>query len=158
MADRKIFFPTDFSPASEAAMPLALSLAKDRGATLVIVHVEEPPAAYGGGEMFYTVPDVTTENNQKRLEALAPKDAGVPYELRLVTGSPAATLVRMAEEEDADLIVMGTHGRTGLMRVLMGSVAEAVVRRAKCPVLTLRKSAAGHSDVAEMASQEGGAS
>ena len=73
------------------------------------------------------------------LEAVVPTDPTVPYEHRLITGDPATAIARLAEEEQADLIVMGTHGRTGLTRLLMGSVAEAVVRRAPCPVLTYKQ-------------------
>lgn len=72
------------------------------------------------------------------LEQVKPTDPTVPYVHRLVMGNPADEIVRLAEEENADLIVMATHGRTGIGRVLMGSVAEAVVRRAKCPVFTLK--------------------
>lgn len=73
------------------------------------------------------------------LEAVVPEDPNVKYEHRMVTGDPAGRIVELAEEENIDLIVMGTHGRTGLKRLLMGSVAEAVVRRAKCPVLTFKE-------------------
>lgn len=136
---RKILFPTDFSHTGDAALALATSLARERGATLLVVHVEEPPAAYGGGEMYYGMPDPMTEDLQRMLNAVVPPDPAVPYEHRLITGDPASAITRLAQEEEVDLIVMGTHGRTGLMRFLMGSVAEAVVRRAPCPVLTLRQ-------------------
>jgi nucleotide-binding universal stress UspA family protein len=62
----------------------------------------------------------------------------VPYEHHLLRGDPATTIVEVAEQENCDLIVMGTHGRTGFARLLMGSVAEAVVRRANCPVFTYK--------------------
>jgi nucleotide-binding universal stress UspA family protein len=65
----------------------------------------------------------------------------VPYEHHLITGDPATAVVQLAEEENVDMIVMGTHGRTGLSRLLMGSVAEAVVRKANCPVLTFKQPA-----------------
>lgn len=139
MNQRKILFPTDFSHTGDAALEHASSLARERGATLLIIHVEEPPAAYGGGEMYYGLPDPATEDLQRMLSEVRPVDPRIPHEHRLLTGDPAATIVRAAEEEDAELIVMGTHGRTGLMRLLMGSVAEAVVRRAPCPVLTVKQ-------------------
>ena len=77
------------------------------------------------------------------LEKIVARDAraGFVYEHRLVTGDPASSIVNLAEMEGADLIVMGTHGRTGFSRLLMGSVAELVVRRAKCPVLTFKQPA-----------------
>ena len=146
MTLRKILFPTDFSHTGDAALALATSLASERGATLLIVHVEEPPAAYGSGEMYYGIPDPLTEDLRSMLDNVVPADPAVPYEHRLITGDPASSIVRLAAEEGVELIVMGTHGRTGLMRLLMGSVAEAVVRRAPCPVLTLRQPAAkGHA-------------
>jgi nucleotide-binding universal stress UspA family protein len=139
MSGRKIMFPTDFSHTEDAALALATSLARERGSTLLIVHVEEPPAAYGAGEMYYGMPDPMTEDLGKMLKEVRPADAAVPVQHRLITGDPASAIVRLAKDEDVGLIVMGTHGRTGLMRLLMGSVAEAVVRRAPCPVLTLRQ-------------------
>ncbi len=139
MKAKKIIFPTDFSRCGDAALKMATSLAHDAGARLLIVHVEEPPVAYGGGEMYYGVPEPGSEDLKRMLEAVVPTDPTVPYEHRLITGDPATAIARLAEEEQADLIVMGTHGRTGLTRLLMGSVAEAVVRRAPCPVLTYKQ-------------------
>ena len=116
-------------------------LARDSGASLVIVHVEEPPLAYGGGELYYGIPEPATEDLKKMLVDVKPSDPQVSYEHRLITGDPASAMVRLAEEEGVDMIVLGTHGRTGVLRLLMGSVAEAVVRRAKCPVLTFKQPA-----------------
>ncbi len=139
MDAKKVLFPTDFSTSSDAGLSHATSLARDAGAKMLIVHVEEPPTAYGGGEMYYGIPEPDTAALQKMLEAVKPTDASVPYEHHLVVGDPATEIVRLAEEQGADMIVMGTHGRTGLSRLLMGSVAEAVVRRANCPVMTYKQ-------------------
>ena len=139
MQVKKILFPSDFSTTSDAAIRFATSLARDAGASLLIVHVEEPPAAYGGGEMYYGIPNPDNSELIKMLEGVLPTDETVPYEHRLVTGDPATEIVRLAEDEKIDLIVLSTHGRTGLKRLLMGSVAEAVVRRAPCPVLTFKQ-------------------
>jgi nucleotide-binding universal stress UspA family protein len=136
---QKILFPTDFSPASDAVLRHATALARGNNATLLIVHVEEPPLAYGSGELFYGVSDFSTESLQKMLDSVVPPDPTVPVVRRLVMGDPAAEIPRVAKEENVDLIVMGTHGRTGLLRLLMGSVAELVVRRAPCAVLTVRQ-------------------
>lgn len=135
----KILFPTDFSHCGDAALHFATSLARDSGAKLLIVHVEEPPVAYGGGEMYYGMPEPATEDLKKMLEDIKPTDPEVPYEHHLITGDPSTAVARLAESEGVDLIVMGTHGRTGFSRLLMGSVAEAVVRRAPCPVLTYKE-------------------
>lgn len=146
MTERKILFPTDFSHTGDAALELATSLARERGATLVIVHVEEPPAAYGGGEMYYGMPEPATDDLQQMLEQVLPTALDVPYEHRLITGDPASEISGLAEKENMEMIVMGTHGRTGLMRLLMGSVAEVVVRQASCPVLTYKQPAASQPE------------
>ena len=137
-----IVFPTDFSTASDAALEHAATLAKSMGATLLIVHVEEPPLAYGGGELYYGIPEPDSERILKMLEDVKPKDPAVPFTHRLSMGDPAGEIVRIATDEGAELIVLGTHGRTGVTRLLMGSVAEVVVRRAPCPVLVYRETAA----------------
>ncbi len=139
---KTIVFPTDFSTASDAALEHAATLAKSMGATLLIVHVEEPPLAYGGGELYYGIPEPDSERILKMLEDVKPKDPAVPFTHRLSMGDPAGEIVRIATDEGAELIVLGTHGRTGVTRLLMGSVAEVVVRRAPCPVLVYRETAA----------------
>ena len=118
----------------------AATLARDMGATLLIVHVEEPPVAYAAGEMYYGVPNPDRSELESMLTAVKPKSAEVECEYRLLSGEPAHEIVTLADEEGTDMVVMGTHGRTGLeKRLLMGSVAEAVVRRASCPVLTFKQ-------------------
>jgi nucleotide-binding universal stress UspA family protein len=134
----KILFPTDFSTCSDVGLEQATALARDAGAELLIVHVEEPPAAYGGGEMYYGIAEPDHAELHRMLRDVRPTDPAVPYEHRILRGDPASEIVAEAERENCDLIVMGTHGRTGLTRLLMGSVAEGVVRRAKCPVLTYK--------------------
>lgn len=136
-----VLFPTDFSHASDAALEHAQALAKQRQARLVILHVEEPPLAYGGGELYYGLPEPSSERIMKMLEDVRPSDASVEFTHKLTMGDPAAEIVRIAAEENADMIVLGTHGRTGMSRLLMGSVAEAVVRRSPCPVLVYRETA-----------------
>ncbi|MBM4059244.1 MAG: universal stress protein, partial [Planctomycetes bacterium] len=141
MAAKTILFPTDFSTASDAALVHAEAIAKQSGCSLLIVHVEEPPLAYGGGELYYGLPEPNSERIQKMLETVKPRAADVPFEHRLIMGDPAGEVVRIASEADCEMIVMGTHGRTGLTRLLMGSVAEQIVRRAPCPVLVFREAA-----------------
>lgn len=139
MNAKKILFPTDFSHTGDAALAMATSLARDTGAKLLIVHVEESPNVYAGGEFYYGIPNPPTDELRRMLEEVKPTDGSVMYEHRLLTGDPAATIVRLAEDEGVDMIVLGTHGRTGILRMLMGSVAEAIVRRANCPVLTYKQ-------------------
>lgn len=134
----KVLFPTDFSHTGDAALEFATVLARDSGARLIIVHVEEPPLVYGEGAWYYGLPNPDPERLLEMLHRVAPTDPAVPHEHRLIAGAPADALVRLAREEKVDMIVMGTHGRTGLGRLVMGSVSEAVVRNAPCPVLTYK--------------------
>ena len=141
MRTHKILFPTDFSTLGQQALEMATSVARDRGAKLLIVHVEEPPTAYGGGEFYYGMTEPERADLKRMLAEVIPADPSVGYEHRLLIGQPAAAIVHLAENEGVDMIVMPTHGRTGLMRLLMGSVAEEVVRKAKCPVLAVKAGA-----------------
>jgi nucleotide-binding universal stress UspA family protein len=137
---RTILHPTDFSAPSAYAFQMACALARDYHARLIVLHVEPPPVSTLGG--FPAVPPLPVEydreNLQKQLRRLQPADSAVRVEHCLVAGEPVAEILRVAREESCDLIVMGTHGRTGLRRLLMGSVAEHVVREAPCLVLTLK--------------------
>ena len=138
----KILVPTDFSTLGQPALEMATSLARDQGAKLLIVHVEEPPMAYGGGELYYGLEEPNRDELKRMLSEVLPTDPAVSYEHHLLVGSPATAIVFLAEKENVDMIVMPTHGRTGLLRLLMGSVAEEVVRKAKCPVLSVKAAAA----------------
>ena len=132
-----ILHPTDFSDPSRQAFQLAWSLARDHGAKLIVLHVSPPLLIYGE---FGAVAQTDIQNDQLReeLEQVVGPDRSVPLEHRLEEGDPASHIVRLAEDTGSDLIVMGTHGRTGLRRWLLGSVAEQVMRRAHCPVLTVK--------------------
>lgn len=141
MHAQKILFPTDFSHSSDAALEYATALASETGAKLLIVHAEDPPVAYGGGEMYYGIMEPDHIELARMLREIKPANPEVSYEHHLLRGdgSPASQIVDFAEEENADFIVMGSHGRTGIARLLMGSVAEAVLRRAPCPVLVTKQ-------------------
>jgi nucleotide-binding universal stress UspA family protein len=135
---RTILHPTDFSPQAETAFALACALARDYSARLIVAHVWEPPAVmYADGYMPIPAPD-TRERFRLRLENLRPVDPPVEFERRFLDGSPAREILREARETHADLIVMGTHGWGGLSRLFLGSVAEGVMRKAPCPVLTVK--------------------
>jgi nucleotide-binding universal stress UspA family protein len=138
LAIRKILYATDFSDNSEPAFVLACSLARDYGARVLALHVHTPFVAYGEGMLAAPPPDFS-EELRGRLQKVRSGDPRVPVEHKLVEGDPAGEILRVAHEAGCDLIVLGTHGRTGLSRLLMGSVAEVVVRRASCPVLTVKK-------------------
>lgn len=138
MNAKKILLPVDFSTAGEAALQMATSLARDSGATLIVLHVEEPPMAYGGGELYYGLVEPDRTELTRMLHEVKPSDPSIPVVYRMVTGDPATSVVQAAEEEGVDFIVVGSHGRTGLGRLLMGSVAESIVRKAECPVITVK--------------------
>ena len=134
---RKILVPIDFSSYSLTALEHATNLARDSGATLVIVHVHESHSYVDGGFVGVAF-DNGTVAEYKMLDEVRPTDPDVGFTQRLLRGTPADEIVLCAEEEGVDMIVMGTHGRRGMSRLLMGSVTEKVVRRARCPVLTIK--------------------
>ena len=141
---KRICCPIDFSDASRAAMEVAADLARRFGAELVLFHAYPVPG--------YTFPDGSVVASPKMLQELADgaerhleawrRDAEVAGASRVeaakVAGEPAAEIVSFAREQGVDQLGLGTHGRTGLEHALMGSIAERVVRRARCPVLTVR--------------------
>lgn len=146
----RILVPTDFSPASDAALTYARSLARQFGASINLVHVFEDPLASGAylGDGTVIMPlDLRESLDRAAREQLAARHAQhvgmLPLSSTdLLTGPTAKRLVEHAEATRADLIVMATHGRDGLGHLLLGSVAEKVVRTARCPVLTVREPAA----------------
>jgi nucleotide-binding universal stress UspA family protein len=135
---RTILHPTDFSEGSDLAFRLACALARDYGARLVVMHVAVPSVlVYGEGVLPARAEDYLVPLREQ-LERLRPRTPSIPVEYRLVEGDAATEILRAARETRCDVILMGTHGRTGLRRLLMGSVAEQVVRRAMCPVVTVK--------------------
>lgn len=135
---KTIVHPTDFSGTSADALRLAGRLARDLGASLLVLHVAEP------SNRRERVGDADAKEKQERLEAwLSWLRAIVPnlrLQGRIVEGAPVDRILGICEENDSDLIVMGSHGRTSLGRVLLGSVAECVASQATCPVLILKGS------------------
>ena len=143
---RTILHPTDFSDCSQATFRLACSLARDHGARLVVLHVTSlPDLAYQGygAPGSAALPEEYLTKVRQDLELLQPPGPQVPMERCVVEGDPVSEILRAAKENVADLIVLGTHGKTGLPHVLMRSVAEQVVRKAACPVLTVKTPTVG---------------
>ena len=144
---KRICCPIDFSDASRAAMEVAADLARRNGGELTLLHAYPIPG--------YTFPDGSVVASPKMMQDLADQATrhveewraeaerlGAPRVAALTAvGEPAAEIVALAAEQKMDLLVLGTHGRTGLEHALMGSVAERVVRRARCPVLTVHPAA-----------------
>ena len=145
----RILVPTDFSPPSDAALEYARAVASRFGASLHLLHVVDDPyrAAYAT-EVY--VPELEGLRDVLLANAVAELKNRLQVsdvrELRATTaaviGMPSSSIVEYAGLHDIDLIIMGTHGRGGMSHLLMGSVAERVVRTAPCPVLTVRETAA----------------
>jgi nucleotide-binding universal stress UspA family protein len=132
-----ILHPTDFSERSTYAFRLACSLARDLKAKVLVLHVVPPPVSYGE-TVARRQEDSYYDDLWQELCRIKSLEPTVMVQHRLEDGEVAQRILDIARESRADLIVMGTHGRTGLRRLLMGSVAEEVVRNADCPVLTVR--------------------
>jgi len=141
----RILCPVDFSKSSEHALRYAHGFAETHQAQLILLHVMDyasldipdfPSAIEFSADTIQQIREVC----DKRLQELAARETtgSVPLDSRLVSGTPAYEIINTAKEEAVDLIVMGTQGRTGLSHVLMGSVAEKVIRKAPCPVLTVK--------------------
>jgi nucleotide-binding universal stress UspA family protein len=135
---KTILHPTDFSEYSKAALEVAGALAHDHGAKLIVVHVVPrfvPVAAESIAEAL--IPQ-DVEPLRKLLHETRPPQSDVAVRHILDEGDAAEEILRIANENQCDLIVMGTHGRRGLTRLVMGSVAERVTRSAPCAVVTTR--------------------
>lgn len=142
---RKILVSTDFSDLGNAAVPVAFGLAAAQGARVVLAHVLEglelPTPLYAHYHPMPGPAEIERMEQKARgeLQALVPEARrSVPHELAIARGSPLEELPRLAEDLHADLIVISSHGRRGVKRFLLGSVAERVVHRAPCSVMILR--------------------
>ena len=141
----KILHPTDFSECAAKAEAMAVDLATKLDGEIVLLQVLVETPLYGEGLLnMPTVQDVYDAQRKWSEEALGARandlrKRGIKVSRRVQTGAPFEEIIKIAEEERADLIVMGTHGRAGLSHLLLGSVAERVVRLATCPVLTVRQ-------------------
>jgi nucleotide-binding universal stress UspA family protein len=140
---RSILCPVDLSEGSGRLLHLAAALAQAHGARLVVLHVAETPPFVSPGDLQKALrrKDGYRHELEELLHGLAP-GLPCPAEYRVEDGDPVTEILYQAADLPCDLIVLGTHGRTGLGRVFLGSVAEAVVRKAPCPVLTLKVPAA----------------
>ena len=144
---RRVLHPTDFSKASSAAFARSLAEARDARGELVLVHVLSPIIAMAGAGEAYVTPGVYEQMNraarawaQKQLDRLLAKARAARVRARgmLLDGVTHEQIVRAAKRQRAGVIVMGTHGRTGVARFFLGSVAARVAATAPCPVLTVR--------------------
>jgi nucleotide-binding universal stress UspA family protein len=141
---RRILAPTDFSDFSKQVVKSALELAQAFDAKLLLLHVVELPSYPIEGlvpsSLGANLLDDLERQASSELAGVLPEAQGGEVDVgrRVIIGTPYRKIVEVAEDEKSDLIVMATHGRTGLSHLVLGSVAERVVRTATCPVLTIR--------------------
>jgi nucleotide-binding universal stress UspA family protein len=146
MQVRSILLPTDFSECGNYALSYATALARKFGASVICLHVIEPivpSVGYSGMTEPLPIADISDQledSAERELPKFAECEecAGLEVEELIVHGEAASEIVRVARERAVDLIVISSHGRTGLGRILFGSTAEAVVRHASCPVLVVK--------------------
>jgi nucleotide-binding universal stress UspA family protein len=146
MRIRTILLPTDFSECGNSALVSATSLARKFNASILCLHVIEPivpTVGYSGMTEPLPIADITEQledSAERELPKLAECEecSGIDVEEMIVHGEASSEIVRVAKERNVDLIVIASHGRTGLGRILFGSTAEAVVRHATCPVLVVK--------------------
>lgn len=133
----KILCPIDLSENSKSAIALASSLAKLSSAKLIFVHVGPPPLPR---EAMFAASDMEAymARHQEQLADINATETGVDVEHVVLQGDAAEEVLKFADEHMCDLIVLSTHGRTGIARLLMGSVAEQIVRESKIPVMSVR--------------------
>lgn len=143
---KTVLVPTDFSEASESALRYGKAMAEAFGASLHVVHVMEDLLAHAWAAEVYvsSMPQLRDEiekESRQRLGALLAEDERqrLRVQTALLAGNPFIEIIRYAKSHDVDLIVMGTHGRGPIAHMLLGSVAEKVVRKSPCPVLTVRE-------------------
>ena len=136
---KNILFLTDFSEPSETAAPYATAIAREYEATVHALHVLTPvPLSYATPESSAVVIDGLEEAAQAEMQRLGSQLAGIAHETAIVRAESVWPAVeQMLNDRDMDLVIMGTHGRTGAMKLLLGSVAEEIFRRASVPVLTI---------------------
>ena len=153
---KKVLVPIDFSDYSKSSLKYAVNFAKNFKASLILVYVVEPviyPPDFSMGQIAIPAAGIEMDKRAKEeLNKLAEKEipSGLSVKKIIKTGKPFVEIIETAADEDADLIIIATHGHTGVEHILFGSTAEKVVRKAPCPVLTLREPAKGFRFKQEM--------
>ncbi|OGU28585.1 MAG: stress protein UspA [Ignavibacteria bacterium GWA2_35_9] len=153
---KKILVPIDFSDYSKSSLKYAVNFARNFNASLILVYVIEPviyPPDFSMGQIAIPTAGLEMDKRAKEeLDKLAQKEISSDVNVRKIikTGKPFVEIIETASEENVDLIIIATHGHTGVEQILFGSTAEKVVRKAPCPVLTLREPAKGFRFKEEM--------
>ncbi|HTS07087.1 MAG TPA: universal stress protein [Candidatus Eisenbacteria bacterium] len=156
---KNILFPTDFSPTSESALPYAVAIARRFGSTLHLLHVlsEANLLMMSGGVDYVSMGTIYEDAHaeaKEKLEKIAQRIEGVPHRIYARHGLIWTNLAGIIAENEVDLIVVGTHGRTGLGKLLLGSVAEGILRHAPCPVLTVGPKVSGRAKLPELSGRD----
>ncbi|MDT3697017.1 MAG: universal stress protein [Ignavibacterium sp.] len=146
---KKVLVPIDFSDYSKSALKYAVNFSKLFNAEIILIYVVEPviyPLDFSMGQI--AMPSFSTEwdtRAKEELDKLAKKEINSNVKTIIKTGKPFLEIIETAKEEDIDLIIIATHGHTGVEHIIFGSTAEKVVRKAPCPVLTLREPIKGYN-------------
>ena len=156
---KNVLFSTDFSPTSEAALPYAVAIARKFGSTLHIVHIlsEANLLMMSGGVDYVSMGTIYEDAHaeaKERIETIAERIEGVPHHSYVRHGLIWKNLAAIISDKEIDLVVVGTHGRTGLGKLVLGSVAEDILRHAPCPVLTVGPKVSGRARLPELASRD----
>ena len=138
---RRVLCALDLGPASQMTIEMARQIAEADGGSVIFLHVVPMPVEAMGQPLMVEPLAGAEQDARRQLERLAIESHSPQYEVEVVTGDPAASIIEAAKEHAADLIVLATHGRTGLSHFIVGSVCERVVRESSIPVLTVRAAA-----------------
>ncbi len=158
LAVKNVLFATDFSPTSEAALPYAVAICRRFGSTLHTVHVLSDASlmVMTGGVDYVsmgTIYEDAQAEAKDRLDRLSERSEGISHRNYVRHGQVWKSLVSIIHENEVDLVVVGTHGRTGLGKLLLGSVAEDILRHSPCPVLTVGPKVSGRAKLRDLSSR-----
>lgn len=156
---KNVLFATDFSPTSESALPYATAICRRLGSTLHAVHVISDASLLlmTGGVDYVSMGTIYEDANSEakdRLDQISERIEGIPHRNYVRHGQVWKNLAAIIEENEVDLVVVGTHGRTGLGKLLLGSVAEDILRHSPCPVLTVGPKVSGRAKLPEFTSRD----
>ncbi len=141
---QKVLCAVDFSPSTKMTIEMARQIAEANKGTVILFHVVPMPVEAIGQPLMVEPLTGAEDDARKRLNRIASENLTHSYEILVVTGDPATSIIEAAQEQATDLIVMATHGRTGMSHFFLGSVAERVVRESPVPVMTVRAPSQKH--------------
>jgi nucleotide-binding universal stress UspA family protein len=144
---KNILYATDFSPTAEAALPYVSAIATKYASKVFVVHVKAPDSyAMVPTDNWLVLAKSTEEEIKKEAASLHKRLGGIPHEILIGEGDTWSLISKVIQKQEIDLLVLGTHGRTGIEKFMLGSVAEMIFRQATCPVLTIGPHASEHGN------------